>query len=228
MLLMPSRQKHPGERFHLDFSPSSQQWLETDYVPFTGGGSPLSFMYWFKGGTNGNNLAVLAEWGDSSGSGHRITNRIDNGSFRIEVGGNAQVLSSVNDGPWHHICCVYNGNGNLDGFTVYIDGNGTNIWNSQSLNVQSTYGLQFAYAQGFAGIVGSDAYLDGQLDDIRVFSRELTGDEVVWNKDNWLSGREPDLELWLAMEENDGTPVDRSPNKHSVTAHNSPTWKRGP
>jgi len=227
----PRTIKAAGEQLHLEFEDNNSERIEVAWTPFTGSGGPFTFMGWFRlpsGDTTADR--VIAEFGDTSGNGTRVTFRIDgNGdTLRLEVGGNAATGSStdVTDDTWHHFAWTYDGNGNLNDFIIYLDGSIEQVvGSSQSLNVQDD-NLEIMWGSGFAGFF-SNVHMPGDADDIRMFSRELSQDEIQWHMREWITGNEPDLELWLPMHEGSGTPQDLSPNQHSVSLNNSPTWKEG-
>lgn len=227
----PRTIKGAGEQLHLQFNDTDAERIEVAWTPFTGTGSSFTFMGWFRLPSGGGTAdRVVSEFGDASGSGTRVTFRIDgNGdTLRLEVGGNAATGPStdVTDGAWHHLAWTYNGNGNLDGFKIYVDGAlEQDVGASQSLNVQDN-NLEIMWGSAFDTLLGN-VHLPGDADDIRMYSRELTEAEIAWNLREWITGNEPDLELWLPIHEGSGTPADYSPNEHSVTVNNSPTWQEG-
>ncbi|MHC4169344.1 MAG: LamG domain-containing protein, partial [Planctomycetota bacterium] len=88
-------------------------------------------------------------------------------------------MSRVDDGAWHHITGVYD-NGLL---TIYIDGAA-----EPSASGGPTYGsgnTRFGFiganseATGFAGSRGGGAPVAGEVDDIRIYHRALTQEEIA-------------------------------------------------
>jgi hypothetical protein len=88
-------------------------------------------------------------------------------------------VSRVDDGLWHHICCVFD-NGRM---TIYIDG----------LNDSSVIeGSAFGSGQTRYGFLGADSLADsfdgdrdfinpflGDIDDFRIYDKALTQDEIM-------------------------------------------------
>ncbi|MFB6166979.1 MAG: LamG domain-containing protein [Candidatus Nanohaloarchaea archaeon] len=83
--------------------------------------------------------------------------------------------TNISDGTWHHLAYVVNSSSNEQ--RVYVDG---------SLEGSTSHAADVSYTG-----LGSDTYIgaetdgsnrwDGTIDDVRVYSRELTGEEVHWN-----------------------------------------------
>jgi len=102
--------------------------------------------------------------------------------------GTAQVdygsVTRVDDGEWHHVAGVFDA-GTL---TIYIDGNP-----EPTASGDSTFGRGRAVRYGFLG-VGSEAtsfngahtpadYFDGDMDEVRIYNRALTAEEIVEVRD---------------------------------------------
>ncbi|MDJ1501195.1 LamG-like jellyroll fold domain-containing protein [Xanthocytophaga agilis] len=105
-----------------------------------------------------------------------MINNIDND--RIAAG----TDNRFNDGKWHHVAWTYNGNGNLNGNVLYVDGvvqpfsslNGTTINGSFTNTAPFLIGGRPASASSSS--VGDQ--FDGQLDEIRVYNRALGSSEI--------------------------------------------------
>jgi hypothetical protein len=107
-----------------------------------------------------------ADWGTS----------IVNGKFVIGVGapgGDTTVASSVNinDGAWHHL--VATRNNTTGAMAVYVDstltGSGTGPTGSRTFSPSFRIG----------GLQPGYNYLNGTLDDVRLYDRVLTMDEII-------------------------------------------------
>ena len=85
----------------------------------------------------------------------------------------------VDDGTWHHVCGVYD-NGRL---TIYIDGiaEASAAGGPTCGSGNTRYGFIGANSEagGFNGSRGSGAPVAGDVDDIRIYSKALTQDEIV-------------------------------------------------
>lgn len=82
--------------------------------------------------------------------------------------------SALNDGSWHFIAATFSGNSNRSGMKLYVDGvlnaTGTTLTISTSIlnNIPVTIG-----AESDGG-----APLTGQIDDVRIYNKELSATEV--------------------------------------------------
>ncbi|MHC4595896.1 MAG: LamG-like jellyroll fold domain-containing protein, partial [Planctomycetota bacterium] len=143
----------------------------------------FSIANWFK--TTGNGEMVT--WGSSDGTpvgGQYMTWRIDGGRLRTEHGnGNLRGNTYVNDGKWHHAVLVVNEGANLrvPATRLYVDGKqdttfsgSDNIYNVTS---EADVAIGRRAAQG-------DRYFPGSIDEVRIYDRVLTEEEIAW-----LAGR---------------------------------------
>ncbi|MCI5055407.1 MAG: PKD domain-containing protein, partial [Flavobacteriales bacterium] len=137
-------------------------------------------------------------------------------------------LVDLRDDTWHHVAVTYNGNGDGSGVDFYIDGedvgefvasnNGpTNITNNGEILV------------GAGHDSGTPNYfLNGGLDDIRVWSDVRTGMEVGDNMYSCLDGNETNLELYYSLQENVGDSfADGSSSGITGYRTNGPSWFSG-
>lgn len=148
---------------------------------FTGAAGTISV--WLKTTTPSDRNIVI---GAKSVSDHNVYSllRIDREGriefiSKNEAGGTerrAQATKLLNAGEWYHVVFVANG----VGYKVYVNGEessvlGENIgrWWSQISNHTYAYRIGASEAPSRPGV------FDGYLDDIRVFSRELTAAEVA-------------------------------------------------
>jgi hypothetical protein len=78
-------------------------------------------------------------------------------------------LKSIKNDTWHHVALVYN-NAKI---TIYIDG-------VQSLNA-SVYSIPQQAGKFIFGAspTGGADYFDGTIDDIRIYNKELTNEEII-------------------------------------------------
>jgi chitodextrinase len=126
----------------------------------------------YKRGSKGD-VAVVGSWASTQGGGAMIWVDHADGRYRLTLGGNfANYLDSGRSpavGRWQHVAATY------DGATArfYVDG------------------IQVA-SKAFAGNVGNSSawrigaydlsptgFLDGSVDDVRIYDRALSGDEIL-------------------------------------------------
>ncbi|MBE0537185.1 MAG: CotH kinase family protein, partial [Phycisphaerae bacterium] len=97
------------------------------------------------------------------------------GLLRVEVGGGFVIGSTfLADNQWHHVAVVSDGT-TTDAIRLYVDGRRDTFtaFLSQSINTSAANDVQIG---AFPGRV---RYFGGNLDDIRIYDRELT-DQEVW------------------------------------------------
>ena len=119
----------------------------------------------------------------------------------------------LNDNLWHHIAFTYDVNGGLKNFKMYING---------LLHMEKTVtGILFS-AEGMlmlgAREMGNGYYYDAKymMDDVRLWNRALTQEELLANQTKQLTGNEENLALYINFDDtfkdisgngNDGIPV---------------------
>ena len=86
----------------------------------------------------------------------------------------AQTTTKFNDNNWHHLLGIIN----LNTFKFYVDGNlvGEDLLNASNpdLNTNDQLGL----GHWALGDQGEHYYFDGVIDDVLIFNRELTSEEI--------------------------------------------------
>jgi len=109
----------------------------------------------------------------------------------------------VNDGIWHHIVGVRRNS--TDG-EIYIDGNLDNTGTGPAkslLNVPVVIGRWNA----------DGSYFNGKIDEVRIYDRALSAEEIQANMYMRLTGNEPNLVAYWNFDEGQGQDVyDLSPN----------------
>jgi len=150
---------------------------------------PFTISCWFK--TTGNGEMVT--WGQTSPARHRMTFRIDTGRLRTEHGdGNIQGDVTCNDGQWHHAAVTI-----ARGAAVSTPGAG--LWLDGTFDVMaSTDGEPDPYTltAGADVSIGRRAdnesrYFPGTIDDVRIYDRVLTEEEIAWLAGKTLPYDEP-------------------------------------
>ncbi len=88
------------------------------------------------------------------------------------------TAGALTQGIWHHIAVTYNGSGLASGVTLYMDGTAmamTTYTNNLVSSVVNNWDLRIGDWQGGAG--GGELY-HGSIDDLRVYNRVLSADEI--------------------------------------------------
>jgi len=151
-------------------------------------GPPWTLACWIQ--TTAGAEPEMLSWG-SEGGGLKVEFRLDAGRVRIEHGnGNNRSETIVNDGQWHHVAAVLPEGGLMEDVQFYVDGepggtfqvgNGTN---------------PFITAVGIDLNIGrsgprADRNFTGLIDEVRMYSRELTQDEIREAMDTSAAGTNP-------------------------------------
>jgi hypothetical protein len=175
---------------------------------------PFSIAFWMKNsqasGTDRFFVGKTSAIGGAAGfsvfqeSGSALTR------FRLrDTGTNYDVdtTGALNNGQWHHIVVTFSGNSNRSGMKIYVDGVLNNTGTSSAIgasilnNVQVTIG-----AESDNGVP-----LTGQIDDVRIYNKELNSSEVsilynaplrttdVVDTDIKLPDLQTDFESWASI-----------------------------
>ena len=160
-----------GARFN-----GSSSYIDIDNISgISGTSSSVSISAWFNfDGTSGDRFIIslrdgcLAEIGFNAGYSPRKL------EFKIYDGANKTVLvdeTSITNGQWHHVCLTAESGGLL---TAYLDGvsqGTTSIGTISNTTQHNTIG-----GYNISGTVFG--YFDGSIDQVRIFSKALSSDEV--------------------------------------------------
>jgi hypothetical protein len=158
----------------------------SNYVEITGYKGILdvnafSITAWVKSTSTGDVTMVC--WGSST-NGQRVDFRLYQGRLRVEHGnGNLQGNTVLADGQWHHVVLTVTENASISypDVKLYLDG----LDNSQTTTDPDTFNI-VANVDVNIGRRGThnDRVFPGSLDDVRIYDRVLTQEEIAW-----LAGR---------------------------------------
>lgn len=160
---------------------------------------------------------------ERAGSIHYIAALLGNGSdFRYLTAEN--TLPQIN--TWYHIVVTHDGVTNEA--KIYVNGN---------LEGTTTFGLAY-YTNSDPTIIGKfytgydGLFLNGIVDEVRVYNRVLSSTEVSYNYNNGEGRYTPystnGLVGWWHLDEGEGTTAyDSSGNGNDGTLINNPTWVEG-
>ncbi|MFC1691808.1 LamG-like jellyroll fold domain-containing protein, partial [Nanoarchaeota archaeon] len=177
---------------------------------------------WVK--TVSENNSAFIDTGSSITPGGTFSLVQENDSLFVRVwnGNREWNVSGLNDGNWHHIAVVSNGSSTTDLY-AFMDGTRLEIISNISMvinTVISNYSI--GYRNSF-----NDYYFNGTLDDIMIFNRSLSVEQI-----NVLYNNRTDLivsqeiakgEIWYAcISPNDGTVVGNANCSNNLTVLNSP------
>ncbi len=170
-----------------------------------GNGSALSVEYWFKGSVVQS--AVRQQAADYIVVGWNGLAILSNDGG---VGAGLSLGASVTDGHWHHVAMTWQ-QGTTNGFCTYLDGalvasrdSGTTP--IPNMNAQVYFGCFNASAE----------FMNGMLDEVAIWNRALSADEIRANMHTGLSGKETGLAGYWTFDDGVGKDLTSAGNDASV------------
>ncbi len=159
-----------------------------DYVEITGykgilGPNAFSITVWIKTTYMGDDQEIVY-YGTHS-DGQRCEFRInDNGHIRMGNGaGQVESLTAVTDGGWHHVAVTIteNATNSSSDVRIYVDGQNDTQESTDpdAFNIVADWDVTIGYRPS-----QSDRFFNGQIDDVRIYDRVLSQEEMAW-----LAGR---------------------------------------
>lgn len=152
---------------------SNNAYVLTGFFPPLGSAS-RTFSGWFNVSSS-SDMALIFYGGNGNNPGDRFEPRIA-GQFTVDCSwGYLVTANSYNDAKWHSFIVVVPPNSAVSNMLFYLDGilqtNNSSAYPGTPLNTASSYPLQFG--EFLAG-----QPLTGALDDVRIFNRALSSNEV--------------------------------------------------
>ena len=145
--------------------------------------NPFSISFWLKSGTSQDLKSIVYKGADINSQGWGIFVRSDSNihfqlvntdsSNEIEV--RSISISDLFDGMWHHICITYDGSSSAGGVKIYYDG--ISQWRDPISNTLTDSILNDVAVK--IGGFDNDKSYTGEIDDFRVYNKELSADEVL-------------------------------------------------
>ena len=181
-----------------------------DYLGVTGG-QERTIEAWVK--TTDGSDGEICSWGTIM-TGRKWVLRFKDGRLRLEVtGGGTESTTLLNDGEWHHIACVMNGN-NISDIVFYIDGVldpnfvvGNQIVDTGDSPLRISRGV-------------NTRYLNATIDDVRIWDTNLPGATINEWKNLKIDASHPNyanLQLNYEFDETGLQIEDSSVNDRSAT-----------
>ena len=140
---------------------------------------PFTISNWVRTTSDAGDTEMVT-WGASSGSATRLTWRVHQGRLRTEHNaGNLRGNTYMNDGEWHHVALVVTEGANLrpENTKLYLDG----FADSTFSGTDTTYKLvpEHDVRVGMGG-PQNGRFFPGALDEIRIYDRALSTEEIRW------------------------------------------------
>ena len=178
----------PSPATHLNFDGVNDNiTLGTNICNTFSEGSAITIEYWFKGTDlesglrlQGDNGFIVAGWGGSANPSFIIST--DGGTNGVSCG----PSSVIQDNTWHHFAFVWEKN-NI--FASYLDGVLQDFRTAANVNLPV-----IANDLGRIGShVGSQEFLNGSIDEVRIWSIARTATQINASKNCELQGNETGL-----------------------------------
>ncbi len=160
-----------------------------DFVEITGykgilGPNAFSITAWIKTTYIGDDPQEIVYYGTHS-DGQRCEFRVHtNGRIRMGNGaGQAEGLTAVTDGGWHHVAAtiIENATNSSSDVRIYVDGQDDTQESTDpdAFNLVADWDVTIGYRPS-----ENDRFFMGLIDDVRIYDRALTQEEIAW-----LAGR---------------------------------------
>ena len=198
-----------------EFLLSGNAYIESNDYRGIGGSTNRTIEAWVKGDVVRN--GEICSWGTRD-TGEKWNFRlVSTGEIRVEIAGTGTVSSTkVNDGEWHHVVCVLDGDDASD-IRFYIDGrlDANSITGSGLINTNADEGILVRVNRGT-----NERFFDGEIDDVRIWDTNLSEETIQ----NWmrrpLDASHPNyanLQLYYEFDGAGSEIIDSSPNGRNAT-----------
>ncbi len=177
--LTDDRFGNPNSAYSFDGSDDDISIEDSDSLDITG---PITLSVWIKTSGTSTNSGVISKFesGHYDRNGYNINIRGDsfadfdiNYEWENGIGTGVMSTTPVEDGEWHHIAAVYDG----VRARIYIDG----VFEAENSS-DYTQGIgenDFKLRIGWdTSMSGNDRHFTGVIDDIRIYNRSLSDDEI--------------------------------------------------
>jgi hypothetical protein len=158
----------------LEFDGSSVYVKTTNYRGISGA-KPRTVAAWIK--TDTASVQDIVTWGKQA-TGQWWLFYIDSlGNLRVAVSGGYKQATGVDlcDGVWHHVAAVLpDGSSNVDDVKLYINGQEQTSTSSLSQTINTASDVDVAIGV----YIGRDKYFNGLIDDVRIYNRALSQNEI--------------------------------------------------
>lgn len=153
----------------------TRDWTVSAWVKTTASGMVVTKMG-FVGGANPDGWGLSVSGNGTVGA---VLHKSGGGTVNVFAGDGALV----NDGEWHHIVVVFNRGANM---VRYVDGAASGTQYSLSSVIGQSIDSTKQLRIGARDQTGDEIYFNGLIDDVRVFARALSAEEIAA-----LAGVEP-------------------------------------
>jgi len=166
----PSQTYNCGEAY--DFDAGEVLSVSSPSVPT--GSSPRTVAFWVNLDSFNDGATTVGYGKDSTSNGTFDLRVYDNGTIKFVGFNNDDGEISVSTGQWYHVTCTYDGN---TGISLYRNGPDSDNTPTATGTVNQLDTVNDVLKVG-GSIDESLDQLDGQISDVRIYDKELTGAEV--------------------------------------------------
>jgi hypothetical protein len=141
---------------------------------------PYSVSFWFKFPYAYGIEQAFLSWGSPNGDGTWVefeSHPAFAGMIFMQTGGKfypqpiIRTSSTYDDDSWHHFVCTVDSSGNV---RMYVDTSSQYTGGPFSLSPLLNYDMTIGYKN-----FDNDSFLNGRMDDVRIYDRVLTTDEIT-------------------------------------------------
>jgi hypothetical protein len=172
--------------------------------------------FWAKRGTIDRQQCIVGQGKSVNNNALLIGFRANNNFFMAFWGNAIDTTSAYTDQNWHHWACSYNHQNKTQ--ELYCDGVlvQTNTTNSDCLATgELLLGCRFDLNERFSGTI----------DEVRIWNRSRSHDEIKADLNYRLEGNEPGLIGYWQFDEGSGNTIgDRTENGNQGTISGNPQW----
>lgn len=193
-----------------------------------GGSNPRTCTAWIKTSSTGVDNPIVT-WGYGA-TGEKWMFRVSlNGKLEVGVWGKIQGSTTINDGKWHHVAAVLNGDINNDSYVrlndiqLYVDGiqeTTTCIGGNPDINTALSQTVKIG-ARMDTTTTPVASFYQGYIADVRIFERIVSFEEIQVLADAALAH-------WKLDSTSGTVAVDSAANAFDGTVHSAPIWTNGP
>ena len=197
----------------LDFDGNQAEVNIPNHSSLNPGSNGLTIEAWINTSNNANNWPMIINKVDGDGYQLFQTKTSNKIAFQIYINSTSYSVwgQVINDGKWHHV--VGRRNGNL--VSVYKDGVETaKTVTGANGNLSSYCGLSIANSSG-----GGNTFI-GRIDEVRIWNRALSNDEILDSMFKELDGTESNLQAYYQFNQTSGHNLpDLTSNNNNGTLH---------
>ncbi len=165
------------------------------------GGASRSVQCWYKGSFS-SQQQFFVDMGGLTGTGSRFSFKTNTNVLRIEIGGGGlNGSTNIRDNAWHQLTVTYDSAATTNKYKLYVDG----VLDAQGDITVATPNTPATSSSpvtlGIRTDLSPSTDLNGELDEVRIWSKVLTPAEISANYNTELCGTSAGLVAYFKMNE---------------------------